>query len=188
MVKSPVGLTVIREEEPLIYNYDGTQFKCRRIICRCTCGREFVTKLTTVKTGKTQSCGCLRGRHKNGEYRSRAPFAVKTREDPLTAYLKTLFGTYVYKSKLRKIQFKLELSEFKALISQRCFYCGAPPRSHRNGRFPWNGIDRKDNSKGYSSKNCVPCCSTCNSSKSKLSAQQFVELATRVFWVSAHRR
>lgn len=35
---------------------------------------------------------------------------------------------------------------------KECVYCG----------FPATGLDRKDNSKGHTYENCVPCCMECN--------------------------
>ena len=32
----------------------------RRVLCRCDCGTEFVTRLKSVRIGNTKSCGCLR--------------------------------------------------------------------------------------------------------------------------------
>jgi hypothetical protein len=43
------------------------------------------------------------------------------------------------------------------------------------GDYVYNGIDRKNNSLGYVSNNCVPCCSECNLMKRKMSVNQFLE-------------
>lgn len=37
-------------------------------------------------------------------------------------------------------------------FKQPCCYCG----------YPSVGVDRKDNSKGHTKENCVPCCKECN--------------------------
>lgn len=49
-------LTVVREIEPVTYN--GRQFH-RRYICKCNCGNEKAVFQTCLRTGGTQSCGCL---------------------------------------------------------------------------------------------------------------------------------
>lgn len=41
--------------------------------------------------------------------------------------------------------------------------------------FKYNGIDRVDNSKGYTITNCVTCCKTCNSAKSNMTTSNFLE-------------
>ena len=59
-------------------------------------------------------------------------------------------------AKFRQIGWNLSESDFNALISKRCFYC--------DGSLPsqGSGLDRVDNSKGYSFENVVPCCTSCN--------------------------
>jgi hypothetical protein len=68
---------------------------------------------------------------------------------------------YVYNrakitAKLRKLDWTINFTEFVALHSSVCHYCGYPlPETG-------SGLDRTDNAKGYSSNNVVPCCTTCN--------------------------
>lgn len=60
-----------------------------------------------------------------------------------------------------------------------CNYCDSEPLSvATNGKRPetkahnkyiYNGLDRKDNSTGYTLENVVPCCKMCNNSKKNLS-------------------
>ena len=51
---------------------------------------------------------------------------------------------------------------------KQCHYCKASinwtPHAGRNARCYY--LDRKDNCRGYSRKNCVVCCSRCNRAKS----------------------
>ena len=54
--------------------------------------------------------------------------------------------------------------EFNFLSKNNCYYCGKPGP---------NGIDRVDNSKGYVTGNCVPCCKHCNYVKGALSVTDF---------------
>jgi hypothetical protein len=181
-----VGLIIIREVEPIMYEYGTTKFKYRRVLCRCSCGKKFTTGLTHVNTGKTQSCGCLRCRIKGGGYKKRLPFAIKRRGDPITVYLKEIFTATSENAKRRQLDFKLVVEEFKSIVTLPCHYCGAMPRLHNRqgsyqGPFAWNGIDRKDNDIGYVSGNCVPCCSACNSAKSKLSKDEFLDLVRKIF-------
>jgi hypothetical protein len=43
-----------------------------------------------------------------------------------------------------------------------------------------NGIDRVDNTKGYSVDNCVPCCRRCNVAKADMTPDQFLGWASLV--------
>lgn len=53
-------------------------------------------------------------------------------------------------------EFTLEFEAYLALVTQACTYCALP--LDETGR----GLDRIDNSRGYSADNVVPCCGPCN--------------------------
>ena len=65
-------------------------------------------------------------------------------------------------------------------------YCSERPPA-ATGR---HGIDREDNGLGYVQGNCVPCCTTCNMMKWKLSRSDFLDHARRLssFASSLRRR
>lgn len=50
-----------------------------------------------------------------------------------------------------------------------------------NGDYVYNGIDRVDNTKGYTIDNVVPCCGICNMAKGKLNQQEFQNWIKRVY-------
>ena len=54
----------------------------------------------------------------------------------------------------RNYEFNLSRTEFDSFYQKRCYYCGDV--------ISIIGIDRFDNTKGYSIENCVPCCTICN--------------------------
>ena len=43
------------------------------------------------------------------------------------------------------------------------------------------GIDRKDNNKGYTNDNCVPCCGFCNKMKMDHSIDEFYSQIIRIY-------
>lgn len=43
------------------------------------------------------------------------------------------------------------------------------------------GIDRLDNSKNYTTENCVPCCGCCNRMKMDLTLPFFIEQIKRIY-------
>jgi hypothetical protein len=49
-----------------------------------------------------------------------------------------------------------------------------------NGDFVYNGIDRRENSIGYTLANCVSCCGPCNMMKKVLSYAEFIERCKRI--------
>lgn len=58
-----------------------------------------------------------------------------------------------------------------------CHYCGLPA-SESNGteEYRYNGIDRKDSSRGYIKGNVVSCCRTCNTVKMDKSYEEFIAM------------
>lgn len=71
------------------------------------------------------------------------------------------------------------------LMGQSCAYCGSPPSNYKPGKgradgFTYSGIDRVDNSQGYTTANTVPCCKACNIAKNDREVEEFLAWATRV--------
>lgn len=150
-------------------------FKRTIAICRCECGNKTSSSLSKVILGIKKSCGCYRrtkeGREKYGSFR-RKEYGVSA--------LNALFGNYKSNSKRKNISFDLTLEEAKFIFKGNCFYCGKEPSNIKKlktgyGEFVYNGIDRKDNTKGYSMYNCVPCCSFCNYTKNSVSFNEFIK-------------
>lgn len=66
----------------------------------------------------------------------------------------------------RKIGWALPKDLCIDLITDNCFYCGAPAA-------PLNGIDRVDNGRGYEEDNVVTCCKRCNLAKHAFTRESF---------------
>ena len=64
-------------------------------------------------------------------------------------------------------EFRLIKTEFALLISSPCYYCGELQEN-------FNGVDRVDNTKGYTIDNCVSCCSMCNRMKNIFTKEEFI--------------
>jgi hypothetical protein len=63
-----------------------------------------------------------------------------------------------------------------------CFYCGdAVKWAMFNPHGAAYNLDRWDNTKGYTRKNCVVCCGVCNRMKHCLSAKLFYKKIEQVF-------
>ena len=96
-----------------------------------------------------------------------------------------MFGDYRRSAKKRNLPFELSKQEFRILTKQFCWYCGLEPtnmfRDHGCRNFYLsNGVDRVDNSKGYTWENCITACKTCNRMKSDLSGEQFIAKVRRI--------
>jgi len=63
------------------------------------------------------------------------------------------------------------LEEFTSFTSQPCAYCGAT--------FPYVGVDRIQNCRGYEEGNLAPCCWTCNEKKNSDTFEEWRDWAMR---------
>lgn len=75
-------------------------------------------------------------------------------------WVRTLTGRFfnAHKKANRWSQvFELSFTQYEHLVSQPCYYCGTSLEN-----MAGIGLDRKDNSKGYSIENVLPCCGKCN--------------------------
>lgn len=101
------------------------------------------------------------------------------------ASFNSLYATYRNNAKLRKNEFTISKENAKLLFQGNCFYCNSAPlkiyKSKKcNGEFLYNGIDRKDNTKGYTTENCVSCCSFCNYTKNNTQFNDFLNWIRKV--------
>jgi thymidine kinase len=91
-----------------------------------------------------------------------------------------------YKKNAKQAGRVWEISEekFDLLTSAICHYCGAKPTNTYRlstgcGEFTYNGLDRKDSSKGYMEENVVSCCKTCQKCKSSMPYDEFLAFLRR---------
>lgn len=128
-------------------------------LCKCSCGNTKVIMGSSLRSGATKSCGCLR---------------KELNEDtPLNILISHMRAA----AKHRKYNWELTNTQVKEIIQQPCFYCGVPPMQgvfvKELRGYTYNGIDRVNNTRGYVADNCVPCCKTCNIAKNNLSYMVF---------------
>lgn len=149
--------------------------------CQCDCGnisnRSSGYLVYAKKYEKKQSCGCLMTqiRKINGSKvggHNRKPYGESSFN-----YLFNLYKTRAYS---RGYSFDLTKEQFMELTKQNCYYCGIEPKQESfskrlisNGKYIYNGLDRIDNSKGYSLCNSVACCGRCNRAKDTMALFDF---------------
>lgn len=135
------------------------------ILCKCDCGTIKKTWGGHLPRGRIVSCGCKR--KKNLEQRA----------------LIVILNSYKRHAKRRNQEFNLKENDFKNLLASNCFYCGNHPQNKFKRKtqnqgdieLNYNGIDRKDNTKGYEQENIVTCCRICNLMKRDLSIVEWFE-------------
>lgn len=92
-------------------------------------------------------------------------------------------------ARLRGLPWELTDEYAIALMQGKCTYCNrephmtVKPKKRESGPREWfirNGIDRLDNEEGYTIKNCVPCCRSCNVMKGALPLEIWLRFLNRV--------
>lgn len=129
--------------------------------CRCECGGEKSVSTGDLKKSHTKSCGCMKNKREFGK-----------------STLRSIFRNYERSATKRDLEFSLTEAEFEAIIGRRCDYCGSEPSqiAHKIGAYGhivYNGVDRRDNAKGYTADNVASCCGRCNFSKHQMSVEEF---------------
>lgn len=147
--------------------------------CQCRCGKIVFVRSYELKTGLIKSCGC----------RKRKLLAERKTLPNAQGLINWVFRKYKTGALKRKYEFTLSKDKFEELIFSNCFYCGIQPSMKYTGtklkatdtsQFKYNGVDRLDNTKGYSESNCVSCCKICNDAKGTLSLDSWNNWLTRI--------
>jgi len=138
--------------------------------CQCDCGKRTTVNGTILKRGMTKSCGCL------AIDKARLPDGV--------ASMNSVIHSYKKNARNHNREYALTDLEMSNLLQQPCFYCGQLPKVARvcskHGGFICNGIDRKDNARGYTIDNAVPCCWDCNRGKGRKTIEEFWKWVNRI--------
>lgn len=85
-------------------------------------------------------------------------------------YPSTRYRMGKHGARKRKLSYTISFEEYLTIINNLCYYC-REDISNEAGC----GMDRIDNTKGYSLDNVVPCCSKCNRIRAKsMSSEEFL--------------
>lgn len=154
----------------LVLEDAGLRSANRVWLCQCDCGGSKIASSNELTSKRVRSCGCLRsGNLSNGKKSLGQGVAVRNK----------VFEMYVKNAAFNKRDFSLTYDECCILFTSDCYYCGEPPSRVRINRrtkdsFTYNGIDRMNNELGYTTANCVSCCTMCNTKKSSTSKKEFL--------------
>lgn len=159
-------------------------------LCRCDCGKEKVIKSQHLRSGHVISCRCANAELTAATCRRNAA----RKFNPEVTGARTVFLLYRQSARSRHLEFSIPQEELTLLIKKNCQYCAMPPSNKQFNRskvrpysFRYNGLDRVDNSKGYVSGNCVPCCDRCNTAKQESSVSEFLSWVSAVYAVSCEK-
>ena len=136
-------------------------------LCTCTkCGAKLRIRNDGLQDKHPREC-CIKC---IGKWRS-ANFA-ELYKDKLPKIIREKYQHFRTAAINRGISFDLTLEEANEILCGNCYYCG---------KKNCLGIDRVDNSKGYNTKNCVPCCGCCNKMKMDLELSFFLDQIEKIY-------
>lgn len=133
----------------------------------CTqCGKDYV-KFTTRYGKESLICSeCSSNQAKQDEKRKDR---VRNYKEENFKNLAKYYKNYVKKASEKNRDITIDFEAFTKLVTSACHYCKHLSDSETNG------IDRVDNSKGYTSENCVSCCWKCNRIKHIYHQEFFID-------------
>ena len=132
----------------------------------CYCGKDF-TPFITNNHKTSQACvDCNAHQRKHDMQRKDRVINYAQRK---ASHAEAHYAEYIRSATKRTIEFLLSFLEFKSIVCQPCFYCGTVTAGESIG------IDRFDNTKGYTVDNCRSCCDTCNRMKWTFHPLFFIE-------------
>lgn len=154
-------------------------FYGKRIFWECVCDCGKVVSVSRNDLYKAKSCGCL-------HVEQVRKLGMNKRKPPGHSARNKLMKKYEAQAGYRDLEFSLSKEQFSEITKQNCYYCGKEPSQvvnlrGCNGEYVYNGIDRLDNSKGYTADNCVPCCGFCNKAKQTMGVEDFYSWIDRVY-------
>ncbi len=154
-----------------------TQHKGRSAwITRCSCGFEKPVRTENLINGVTRSCarkGCIE--YPQGTSSRSLPKGIAPKSKVIRIYKRHALE--------RNLVFELTFEQFVKLCESNCTYCGSIPSTIMktvNENWIYNGIDRKDNTFGYTELNSLPCCRICNRAKNNLPYKEFTTYLDRI--------
>lgn len=170
MIGKKFGYLVVLERVPRTHKKRGIVY-----LCECDCGAKKELEAVKIRAGHVKSCGC-----KTNDLISKS----KSKE---TSSFAKLFYAYRHSAKQRGLEFLLTEDQFRSIVAKDCFYCGAVPKQESKVKsknaptFIYNGIDRKNNTLGYTVDNSLPCCKYCNYAKFRHTHDEFIAWVKKIY-------
>lgn len=126
-----------------------------KIVCQ-TCGiskpiKDYLPDLESITRYNFECKKCSGDQDRFDKFKLKNKYKCVRKE-------RAIYLRYRISAKDRNLEFSLTLEDMQRFRTRvPCYYCG--------DKLKRIGIDRVDNSKGYTLDNCVPCCTTCNRMK-----------------------
>jgi len=130
------------------------------------CGKDFEPFKTRYNKDSVSCKVCSESQAKQDEKRKHR---IRNFKNETFKNIKGYYKDYIVGATKRHKVITIDFDTFSTLVQSPCYYCG-----HSNPEET-NGIDRMDNSIGYTNENCVSCCWICNRMKHVSSVEFFIE-------------
>ena len=104
-----------------------------------------------------------------------------------------IYIDYRFQAKRRGYDFTLTPEEAPSLFTSDCHYCGDKPSNvkvhtrNKTIKVLYQGIDRVNPDLPYTNTNTLPCCSTCNYAKRKMTYSEFTAWISKVYSFGVQR-
>ena len=153
-------------------------------VCQCACGKIKNIRGTSLTSGASKSCGCthrgIKGR--KCEWRPEK----RGKKGKYSGFEKSVLKRYKTRAERKNLDWELTIEQAMKLFKGNCHYCNRKPNSIITTKncylkFIYNGIDRVNNSKGYTLSNCVSCCKHCNTAKNTFSKEEYMNFIKSVY-------
>ena len=142
--------------------------------CLCACGTTCIVKGTSLHrrgiTRGTQSCGCYH-KERIQEVNSLRPY-------------ESAYNGLVHQAKQRGLENSIRYEDFlKFTKIGHCHYCWADIvwEKAQTAYSRAYHLDRMDSTQGYSTENCIVCCTRCNRGKNSLFTYSEWRAMTEIF-------
>lgn len=85
------------------------------------------------------------------------------------------YASYRSRAEKKDLEFAITNDDYKSIILQDCYLCGKKSTDSNT-----NGIDRADNTVGYTAENCKACCKECNHMKNQFALDKLLEKIEKI--------
>lgn len=134
----------------------------------------FKDKLKKYRTSFCKSCYKI---YKNEWNKKHPNYSKEQGQKRYNEYkLKDRYNYYKRNARRKNRVFELSLEDFDYTTAQPCLYCNG----FSSGKT-FCGIDRLDNTQGYTFFNSVPCCKYCNKMKLDKTHEEFLDHIHKIY-------
>jgi len=167
--------------EIISQNNQGSHVKLN---CYChNCGMTKIMNSINIK--KRNSCGCCQ--RISDTWANVGPKTKPWQLPEGQSAKNELFYQYKRSAKKRNLDWNLTEEQFFDIVTGNCYYCDSSLDNTKRGQgktsgdFKYTGIDRFNNSIGYTKDNCVACCWMCNNMKSSYTNIEFINKIIQIY-------